>query len=70
MGPMRCPQSKGSLKMYIKRDGDNDEVYEVVEETDTDYAVLVEFTFFNKQCKLEKKKLKLWWDKSICQKVT
>lgn len=56
--------------MYIKRDGDNDEVYEVVDETETDYAVLVEFTFFDKKCKLEKKKLKLWWDKNLCQKVS
>lgn len=49
--------------MRIRRD---DRIYDVIDETETDYAVSVPFRYSEKPYVRNKT---LWWDKKLCTKV-
>jgi len=49
--------------MTIVRDG---KLYEIIDESKTDYAVMAEFDFAEPP---HERKLKLWWDKRYCTVV-
>jgi len=48
--------------MEIERDG---KIYEVIDETETDYQVEIPFEFESEGTKL----LKLWWSKKYCKLI-
>lgn len=57
------------MKKRIERGGD---IYEVIDECETDYCVQVLFPFVDPvdETKTIRRPLKLWWDKKYCTEIT